>query len=150
MAADRDALEAALGPATLQWIRDVSRPTRRRLRRHLVRLKIIGSALSVRSLDPDPAIPFASVDMSAANPIGDIVGSPVFSKTRALFAARPAAARSLVSDACQALIFTLLRNLAPDHAVEIGGTFSRVGTSEAMALCPPRQRPRAAAHARPL
>jgi predicted O-methyltransferase YrrM len=76
-------------------------------------------------------IPYPKVDLSApGNPIEGLVSSPEFLHTERYFSDNPAAARSLVSGASQALLFTLVRNLAPDHVIEIG-TF-KGGTSEAI------------------
>jgi predicted O-methyltransferase YrrM len=84
-----------------------------------------------QQVSPIVDIPFASFDLTDTNPVATIVAAPVFLQTRAFFADNPAARRSLVSDASQALIFTLARNIAPEHVVEIG-TFMG-GTSEAIA-----------------
>jgi predicted O-methyltransferase YrrM len=76
-------------------------------------------------------IPYAKVDLSlTGNPIEEIVSSLEFAVTARYFSDSPAAARSLVSGASQALLFTLVRNLIPDHVIEIG-TF-KGGTSEAI------------------
>ena len=95
--------------------------------------EVAGGAQSVAPLGD---IPCAKVDLTMiGNPIDSIVSSPDFALTELYFSENPAAARSLVSGASQALLFTLVRNLAPDHVIEIG-TF-KGGTSEAIgrALC---------------
>jgi predicted O-methyltransferase YrrM len=84
-----------------------------------------------QSVAPLGDIPYAKVDLTAfGNPINSIVSSPDFARTERYFSENPAAARSLVSGASQALLFTLVRNLAPHHVIEIG-TF-KGGTSEAI------------------
>src|ERR1700683_995901 len=95
--------------------------------------EVVGAAQSVAPLSD---IPYAKVDLTMiGNPIDSIVSSPDFAQTERYFSENPAAARSLVSGASQALLFTLVRDLAPDHVIEIG-TF-KGGTSEAIgrALC---------------
>jgi predicted O-methyltransferase YrrM len=84
-----------------------------------------------QSVAPLGDIPYAKVDLAAfGNPINSIVSSPDFARTERYFSENPAAARSLVSGASQALLFSLVRNLAPQHVIEIG-TF-KGGTSEAI------------------
>src|SRR5216683_2739740 len=83
-----------------------------------------------QSVAPLSDVPYAKIDLTVGNPIESIVSSPDFGPTQRYFSENPAAARSLVSGASQALLFTLVRNLAPDHVIEIG-TF-KGGTSEAI------------------
>jgi predicted O-methyltransferase YrrM len=83
------------------------------------------------TVTPLEDIPYLKIDLSApGNPVGEIVASPEFARTDRYFSDNPAAARSLVSGASQALLFNLVRNLAPHHVIEIG-TF-KGGTSEAI------------------
>jgi predicted O-methyltransferase YrrM len=90
-----------------------------------------GSGELQPTIAPLEDIPYPKVDLSVpGNPIGALVSSAEFERTARYFSDNPAAARSLVSGASQALLFTLVRNLAPAHVVEIG-TF-RGGTSEAI------------------
>src|SRR5262245_51325855 len=83
------------------------------------------------AIKPIVDVPFPRIDLArSTNPIPLIMDAPEFAQTCEFFADNPAAARSLVSAASQALIYALIRNLQPEHVVEIG-TF-RGGTTEAM------------------
>jgi predicted O-methyltransferase YrrM len=75
-------------------------------------------------------IPFAVVDLSTDSCIDDILASSLFAATANSFAKSLAASRALVSFGSQALFYTLLRNMGPEHVVEIG-TY-RAATTEAM------------------
>jgi predicted O-methyltransferase YrrM len=84
-----------------------------------------------QTIAPLEDIPYPKVDLSTpGNPVGEMVSSPEFARTERYFSDNPAAARSLVSGASQALLFTLVRNLAARHVIEIG-TF-KGGTTEAI------------------
>jgi predicted O-methyltransferase YrrM len=84
--------------------------------------------LEIAPLKP---VPFGTVDLKhEVDPIRAILAAPQFVETSAYFGNNPSAERSLVSASSQALLFTLLRNLAPDHVVEIG-TY-KAATTEAM------------------
>jgi predicted O-methyltransferase YrrM len=76
--------------------------------------------------------PFARVDLAReSNPVPLIFQSADFATTRDFFATSPSATRSLLTDTAQALLYTVIRNLQPDHVVEIG-TY-KAGTSESLA-----------------
>jgi predicted O-methyltransferase YrrM len=87
-----------------------------------------------RSLQVDPIvdIPYAEIDPKEfPNPIPAIVGTGVFADTAEFFRRSASNARSLLNDTSQALLYTLIRNLRPDHVVEIG-TY-KGGTAEVLA-----------------
>jgi predicted O-methyltransferase YrrM len=73
-------------------------------------------------------LPFATVDLVADNPIPAVIGAPEFGAATAAAAATEASKRSLISAASSALIYALVRNVRPQHVVEIG-TYNG-GTSE--------------------
>src|SRR5262249_10172550 len=76
-------------------------------------------------------IPEHRLDLNKPDdPIAAIMAAPEFGGTVAFFADNPAAARSLVPADAQALLYTVIRNLIPEHVFEIG-TF-KAGTSEAI------------------
>jgi hypothetical protein len=78
-------------------------------------------------------IPLAAVDFRDVwNPILPIICSPDFRRCGEALLSTPGSELSLVGGAGRALLFTLVRNLRPDHVVEIG-TF-KGGTSEAICL----------------
>lgn len=79
---------------------------------------------------PIADIPFPAVDISSASCIDDILASSVFGTTASCFAESLSASRALVSIGSQALFYSLLRNMRPEHVVEIG-TY-RASTTEAM------------------
>ena len=92
-----------------------------------IKLDRVGE-LDIAPLEP---VAFAAVDLQTeADPIDAILAAPEFDRTSVYFAGHPAAGRSLVSARSQALLYTLLRNLAPDHVVEVG-TY-KAATTEAM------------------
>ena len=76
--------------------------------------------------------PFPTVDMSAANPLLAMVADPAFRTCQSALEALPGAGRSLLSAPSRALIYSLVRNMKPQHVVEIG-TF-RGGTAEAICI----------------
>ena len=76
-------------------------------------------------------IPFARINLGAIeNPTPLIARSPEFAETKRYFRDAPSAARSLLNESSQALLYTVIRNLQPDHVVEIG-TY-KGGTSETL------------------
>jgi len=82
-----------------------------------------------RILHPISDIPFPSVDVrNCANPIPQLVQAAEFAKSVDYFARSENG--SLLSPDAQALLFAFVRNLRPEHVIEIG-TF-RGGTSEAI------------------
>jgi predicted O-methyltransferase YrrM len=77
-------------------------------------------------------IPFPSINLSsAADPIPAIMSAPEFRETSKYFKESAAIARSLISEAGQALMFALIRNAQPEHVVEIGSF--KGGTTECIA-----------------
>ena len=85
--------------------------------------------IPARVPQPIGAIPCPLVDIkNAANPIPQLLQAADFAKTVAYFARCESG--SLLSPDAQALLFAFVRNLRPEHVVEIG-TF-RGGTSEAI------------------
>jgi predicted O-methyltransferase YrrM len=73
-------------------------------------------------------LPFATVDLAADNPIPAVLSAPEFAAATAASLATEASKRSLISAASSALIYALVRNVRPQHVVEIG-TYNG-GTSE--------------------
>src|SRR6202008_3310425 len=71
-----------------------------------------------------PFIDLSTID----NPIPAIMTAPEFAPCIKYFSETPGSARSLLSSIAQALIYCLVRNLRPEHVVEIG-TF-KGGTAE--------------------
>jgi predicted O-methyltransferase YrrM len=67
---------------------------------------------------------------SVENAIGEIIESEDFARCTAFFSENPASKRSLVSPQTQALMYTLIRNMEPEHVFEIG-TY-RGGSTEAI------------------
>jgi predicted O-methyltransferase YrrM len=81
---------------------------------------------------PISNIPFVRVDLGhVSNPVPLICQSEEFNATKDFFADSPSASRSLLTPVAQALLYTVIRNLRPDHVVEIG-TY-KAGTSEGLA-----------------
>jgi predicted O-methyltransferase YrrM len=64
------------------------------------------------------------------NPIPALVQSPTFGDCVRFFTDCPSATRSLLTDTAQALLYATIRNLRPDHVVEIG-TY-KGGTTEGL------------------
>jgi predicted O-methyltransferase YrrM len=76
-------------------------------------------------------VPCPVIDLSLVpNPVRLIIESPEFELTDRFFNQDRAVSRSLVSARSQALLYALVRNLRPEHVIEIG-TY-RAGTSEAI------------------
>jgi hypothetical protein len=66
-------------------------------------------------------VPFPRVDLvGTADPIASIVQAVEFAQTRRFFAEDVGASRSLLSIAARALLYATVRNLEPEHVVEIG------------------------------
>jgi len=86
-----------------------------------------------RGLDIKPVcdIVFPKIDLAASkDPIAQIMAAPEIEAAKAYFYDNPVAARSLISSQSQALLYSLVRNLRPDHVYEIG-TY-KAGTTEAI------------------
>jgi predicted O-methyltransferase YrrM len=73
---------------------------------------------------------FPAVDLAAADPIAEMLREPAFQQCAAFFSMNKAIERALVSPHTQALLFTLVRNLRPEHVIEIG-TY-KASTTEAI------------------
>src|SRR3954454_23463055 len=73
-------------------------------------------AVSRETAIAHPTVDLAQVD----DPLPAILADPLFQDTDQFFARDPASKRSLVSAHSQALLYTLVRNLKPDHVIEIG------------------------------
>jgi len=80
----------------------------------------------------DEPIPFPIIDSDRElNPVPAILKAAEFDDADRYFASDPANHRSLVSARSHVIIYTLLRNLRPNHVVEIGTYHG--GTTEIMA-----------------
>jgi predicted O-methyltransferase YrrM len=75
-----------------------------------------------------PTIPFSTIDLSSDNPIPEILNAPKFSETESVLYKTAASQRALIPAAAAALIYTLVRNVKPQHVVEIGTYYG--GTAE--------------------
>jgi hypothetical protein len=87
-----------------------------------------------RSLQVIPItdIPCPALDLDRiVNPLPAIMRSAEFVQTKRFFAESPSAIRSLLTDAAQALLYSVIRSLRPEHVVEIG-TY-KAGTAEGLA-----------------
>src|SRR6202035_752375 len=101
---------------------------RRKARELEIRLDGLHNGLDIK---PISDIAFPRMDLAASeNPVEEIMAAPEFEATKAYFFDNPAAPRSLVSSQSQALLYSLIRNLRPDHVFEIG-TY-KAGTTEAI------------------
>jgi predicted O-methyltransferase YrrM len=93
-----------------------------------VRLDGLDKGLDV---EPITEIAWPSIDLAQSrNPIEAVLSSTEFKLATRYFADSPAAQRSLVSPQAQALLYSILRNLRPDHVFEIGSY--KAGTTEAL------------------
>jgi predicted O-methyltransferase YrrM len=93
-----------------------------------IRLDDLHEGLDIR---PISDIAFPSINLAASeNPITEIMAAPEFVATGAFFYDNPVAARSLISSQSQALLYSLIRNLCPEHVFEIGAY--KAGTTEAI------------------
>jgi len=79
---------------------------------------------------PIEDIPFPTVDLAVDSCVDAILSSAEFAAAGRYFHSSLSARRSLVSASSQALFYALLRNMRPEHVVEIG-TY-RASTTEAM------------------
>jgi predicted O-methyltransferase YrrM len=101
---------------------------RRKARELEIRLDGLHKGLDVK---PISDIAFPRMDLAASrNPVAEIMAAPEFDATKAYFYDNPVAKRSLISSQSQALLYSLIRNLRPDHVFEIG-TY-KAGTTEAI------------------
>ncbi len=83
------------------------------------------------SILPVTDIPFPRVDFDAiVNPLPAIMAAPEFDETTKFFMSSPAASRSLLPGTAQALLYSVIRNIRPQHVVEIGTYWG--GTTEAL------------------
>src|SRR5262245_46691586 len=97
--------------------------------RHLeVRLDGLDKGLAVH---PITDIAWPSFDLTRVDdPVKEVLSSSEFEKATRFFSENPAAQRSLVSGQAQALLYSIIRNLRPDHVFEIGSY--KAGTTEAL------------------
>jgi predicted O-methyltransferase YrrM len=101
---------------------------RRKARELEIRLDGLHKGLDVK---PVSDVAFPKVDLATAkDPVAQIMAAPEFAATKTYFYDNPVAARSLISSQSQALLYSLIRNLRPDHVYEIG-TY-KAGTTEAI------------------
>jgi predicted O-methyltransferase YrrM len=101
------------------------------LRRQARNIEIRLDSVDQLQISPFKPLPFARSDLgSLADPIPSIVDDAQFETTTRYFADDPASRRALVSATSQAVLYTLLRNLAQGDALEIG-TY-KAATTEAM------------------
>lgn len=80
--------------------------------------------------DIDQPSAFPRIDLDADDPVAAIVGAPEFAAASEFFAKIEQVERALVSANTQAILYTLVRNLRPEHVFEIG-TY-RASTSKAL------------------
>jgi len=86
-----------------------------------------------KGLDVEPIadIAWPSIDLAqSGDPVLAILSSIEFEPATRFFADNPASQRSLVSPQAQALLYSILRNLQPDHVFEIGSY--KAGTTESL------------------
>jgi predicted O-methyltransferase YrrM len=101
---------------------------RRKARELEIRLDGLHKGLDVK---PVSDVAFPKVNLAASkDPVAQIMAAPEFEATKTYFNDNPVAARSLISSQSQALLYSLIRNLRPDHVYEIG-TY-KAGTTEAI------------------
>jgi predicted O-methyltransferase YrrM len=101
---------------------------RRKARELEIRLDGLHKGLDIK---PVSDVAFPKVDLAASqDPVAQIIAAPEIEATKAYFYKNPAAPRSLISSQSQALLYSLVRNLRPDHVYEIG-TY-KAGTTEAI------------------
>ena len=72
--------------------------------------------------------PFSAIDLNVDNPVPGIIAAPEFKTAAAAISKTEASKRSLIASGAAALIYGLVRNIKPEHVVEIG-TYNG-GTSE--------------------
>ena len=97
--------------------------------RHLeVKLDGLDKGLAVQ---PITDIAWRPMDLtSVGDPVKEILTSSEFETATRFFSNNPAAQRSLVSGQAQALLYSIIRNLRPEHVFEIGSY--KAGTTEAL------------------
>jgi predicted O-methyltransferase YrrM len=101
---------------------------RRKVKELEIRLDGLHKGLDIK---PVSDIAFPKIDLAASeDPIAGIMAAPEIEAAKAYFYDNPVAARSLISSQSQALLYSLVRNLRPDHVYEIG-TY-KAGTTEAI------------------
>jgi predicted O-methyltransferase YrrM len=101
---------------------------RRKAKELEIRLDGLHKGLDIK---PVSDVAFPKVDLAASqDPVAQIIAAPEIEATKAYFYKNPAAPRSLISSQSQALLYSLVRNLRPDHVYEIG-TY-KAGTTEAI------------------
>jgi predicted O-methyltransferase YrrM len=101
---------------------------RRKAREFEIRLDGLNKGLDIK---PVSDVAFPKIDLATAtDPVARIMAAPEFEATKSYFNDNPVAARSLISSQSQALLYSLIRNLRPDHVYEIG-TY-KAGTTEAI------------------
>jgi predicted O-methyltransferase YrrM len=106
----------------------VAEAMRRKAKELEIRLDGLHKGLAIK---PISDISFPRIDLvGSKNPVAEIMGAPEFDATKSYFYDNPAAHRSLISSQSQALLYSLIRNLRPDHVFEIG-TY-KAGTTEAI------------------
>jgi predicted O-methyltransferase YrrM len=82
--------------------------------------------------EPVVDVTFPHVDLAGtADPVASILQAPEFEQTKRFFAEDVGASRSLLSIVARALLYATVRNLEPEHVVEIG-TY-KGGTAEVLA-----------------
>src|SRR5438552_4105829 len=70
---------------------------------------------------PITDVPYPKVDFSqVVNPIPAMLQAPEFAQTMQYFRENPSASRALTALVGQALLYATIRNLRPEHVVEIG------------------------------
>jgi predicted O-methyltransferase YrrM len=83
------------------------------------------------AVHPVTDIAWRSFDLARVDdPVKEILSSIEFETATQFFTDNPAAQRSLVSGQAQALLYSVIRNLRPDHVFEIGSY--KAGTTEAL------------------
>ena len=124
-------LSRALRIAQLGAVRVTASATNslQRKARHLeAKLDGLDKGLAVR---PISDIAWPSFDLAKTDdPVKEILTSREFETATQFFKDNPAAERSLVSGQAQALLYSVIRNLRPDHVFEIGSY--KAGTTEAL------------------
>jgi predicted O-methyltransferase YrrM len=101
---------------------------RRKARELEIRLDGLHKGLDIK---PVSDVAFPKVDLATSrDPVAQIIAAPEIEATKTYFYDNPAGPRSLISSQSQALLYSLVRNLRPDHVYEIG-TY-KAGTTEAI------------------
>jgi predicted O-methyltransferase YrrM len=88
-------------------------------------------SLARSEFGPIVDVPNPQIDLRRVpDPVPAILKAPEFAETTKYFAESPGGRRSLLTPMSQALLYALIRNMRPDHVVEIG-TY-RGGTAECL------------------